>query len=101
VLIEFDPKRVSYDRLLETFWKLHDPWHRRGEATRGYQYRSVIFAYDDAQKRAAETSRDKLQGRRTTAVVATEIVMASTFWMAEDYHQQYQDKGGFAACRFR
>jgi len=89
VQVTFDPARIAYDTLLEWFWKAHDPTtlNRQG-ADVGTRYRSVIFAHSDEQRRAAEASRVRAQKGFTRPIV-TEIVAASTFWEAEDYHQDY------------
>jgi peptide-methionine (S)-S-oxide reductase len=98
VRVVFDPAIVSYDQLLKVFWENHDPTQgmRQGN-DHGTQYRSAIFVHSDAQRRAAEASRDMYQERLTAAgfgVITTEIVgpPAPTFYFAEDYHQQYLDK---------
>ena len=103
VEIEFDPAKITYDQLLDLFWSLHDPTtlNRQGPDV-GDQYRSAVFTYSDAQKKAAAASRDRLQvsGELKNPIV-TEIVTISEFWPAEGYHQQYVEKGGRAACHFR
>ena len=104
VLIEYDPKVVSYDSLLSLFWELHDPTtpNQQGPDV-GSQYRSMIFYFNPDQKRAALGTRDKLQGSGDLAGarIVTEIVPASKFTKAEEYHQQYVEKGGRAQCHFR
>lgn len=94
VKIHYDPSKVSYTRLLETFFGLHDPTtvDRQGPDV-GTQYRSVIFYNSPVQKEqacayTAELERSKRYGRP----IATEIVPSSTFWKAEEYHQQYYEK---------
>src|SRR5262245_21850313 len=89
IQIAFDPKRVSYDKLLELFWDAHDPttMNRQG-ADVGTQYRSVIFYHSDAQKAAAEKSKQTAQWRFPARIV-TEIVPLTKFYKAEDYHQDY------------
>ena len=91
VQVEFDPDRISYGRLVELFWKLHDPTqlNRQGADT-GTQYRSAIFYHSEAQKAAAEASRaaEDRSGRHGGPIV-TEITPASDFYPAEDYHQEY------------
>lgn len=91
VQIAFDPKKLSYADLLGWFFRLHDPTtaNRQGNDV-GTQYRSVIFAYDDVQKKVAEEVKDRVQksGKWKTPVV-TEIVAAKPFWRAEEYHQKY------------
>ena len=103
VLIEFDPTVVSYDALLSLFWNLHDPTtlNRQGPDV-GEQYRSVIFYFDEKQKAAAIASRDQLQASgELRGKIVTEIIPAATYWAAEEYHQQYVEKGGRAACHIR
>ncbi len=94
VEVTFDPDRVSYDELLALFWRCHDPtqFNRQGPDF-GSQYRSVIFCHTTGQQEAAEASRERedLSGRHRKRIV-TEIVSASTFWRAEEYHQQYLEK---------
>lgn len=101
VEVDFDPKRVPYDRLLEVFWENHDPTtlNRQGPDV-GEQYRSAIFFHDPEQEREARASKEKLEksGRYRRPVV-TEITPASRFWKAEDYHQQYLEKRGLATCK--
>jgi peptide-methionine (S)-S-oxide reductase len=91
VRVEYDPARLSYDRLLEVFWKAHDPTQlNRQGADVGTQYRSVIFYHDEAQREAAEASKAALvaSGRHSKPVV-TQIAPASEFYEAEAYHQDY------------
>ncbi len=99
VRVAFDPSRVSYEQLLDTFWTIHDPTtlDRQGLDI-GSQYRSVIFFHGPEQEAAANASRDRLgeSGRLGRAIV-TEIVPAPTFYMAEDYHQRYFEKRGAAS----
>lgn len=98
VQVEYDPAQVSYDDLLELFWRIHDPTtlNRQGPDA-GTQYRSVIFYHSPEQKAAAEASKEKLQkGGRTKRPVVTEITPAPEFYRAEDYHQQYFDKRGIS-----
>ncbi len=99
--IVFDPARVSYARILDTFWRAHDPTtlNRQG-ADSGTQYRSAIFCADDAQKRAAEASRAAAQAAFDRPIV-TEIVMLAKFHPAEDYHRQYYERNRSAGyCQF-
>ncbi len=96
VRVEFDPEKVSYERLLEVFWKLHDPtqMNRQGPDL-GTQYRSSIFFKDADQEAAAIASKEKEQASgRQRGEIATQIEAASTFYTAEDYHQQYFEKRG-------
>ena len=100
VLVEFDPSKVSYNDLLELFWKIHDPTtlNRQGPDV-GTQYRSAIFYHDENQRAAAVASKRKLQSSgKYDRDITTEITPASTFYMAEDYHQQYYEKRGIAGC---
>lgn len=101
VEVTYDPSRVSYDQLLNVFWEVHDPTtlNRQGPDV-GTQYRSVIFFRTPAEEEAARLSKQQLQssGKHRREIV-TEIVPASHFWMAEDYHQQYFEKRGVAHCR--
>lgn len=101
VHVKFDPARISYDALLDLFWGLHDPTqvNRQGPDV-GSQYRSVIFYHSEAQKQAAEASKARLAASgRFSRPIATEIVPASDFWRAEEYHQRYLEKRGLASCR--
>lgn len=89
VQIAYDPHQVSYEKLLETFWEIHDPTslNRQG-ADVGTQYRSIILFHDEAQKEAAEKSKAKTQMELSRPIV-TEIVPLLKFYPAEDYHQDY------------
>lgn len=103
VQVDFDPARVSYEQLLDVFWENHDPTqlNRQGPDV-GSQYRSVVFYHSEAQRLAAEISKQTLadSGRYQSAIV-TSIEPASTFYLAEDYHQQYLEKRGLATCRIK
>ncbi len=98
VEVTFDPARVSYERLLDVFWHIHDPTQRNRQGPDvGTQYRSAIFFHDAAQESAAKASKAALErSGRPARPIATEITPASTFYRAEEYHQQYFDK-----CRWR
>ena len=89
VQIEYDPATISYEKLLETFWEIHDPTtlNRQGNDI-GTQYRSVIFYHNDAQKLAAEKSKAEA-GKKLTRPIVTEIVSVPKFYVAETYHQDY------------
>jgi peptide-methionine (S)-S-oxide reductase len=96
VRVVFDPAATSYDALLKLFWEGHDPTQgmRQGNDV-GTQYRSGIYTYSDAQRAAAEASRDAYQRRLSEAgygPISTEIADAPEFYYAEDYHQQYLAK---------
>ena len=96
VRVVFDPAQVSLDEVLRTFWENHDPTQgmRQGNDV-GTQYRSAIYVSDDAQRAAAEASRDAYAARLKEAgygPITTEIADAGPFYYAEDYHQQYLDK---------
>lgn len=100
VQVVYNPAEVSYERLLQVFWESHDPTqvNRQGPDI-GYQYRSVIFVHDEAQRKAAEASKDSLQrSGQFRRPIATSIEPAQTFWVAEEYHQQYLEKRGLASC---
>jgi peptide-methionine (S)-S-oxide reductase len=101
VQVEYDPERVSYDDLLNVFWENHDPtqFNRQGPDY-GAQYRSVIFFHSPDQEAAAKTSKARLDaGGKYKKPIVTQIVPASDFWRAEEYHQQYFEKRGVAHCR--
>ena len=100
VLIRYDPKIVSYEELLSLFWRIHDPTtpNRQGPDV-GTQYRSAIFYHDDRQKRAAEESKDKFDRNGSYINKATtQIIPASPFYDAEEYHQDYFEKQGGRSC---
>jgi peptide-methionine (S)-S-oxide reductase len=98
VEVTFDPRAVSYDDLLDVFWKIHDPTqvNRQGPDV-GTQYRSAIFTHSPEQERAAKASLERVRNSLKRPI-ATEIVPASTFWRAEEYHQRYFERHG-GACR--
>lgn len=98
VQVEFDPDAVSYDDLLEMFWDMHDPtqMNRQGPDF-GEQYRSAVFAHDDAQLEAAEASKAARQASgKVRGMIVTAIEPAGDYWPAEDYHQQFFAKRGIA-----
>ena len=87
--IEFDPAKISYDEILDYFFRLHDPTTMNQQGNdRGTQYRSAIFYHDEKQREAAEQAKVRAQAKWPRPIV-TEIVPASRFWLAEDYHQDY------------
>lgn len=98
VQVTYDPAKVSYEQLLEAFWRLHDPTtpNRQGPDV-GTQYRSAIFFHDEDQATVAKASLEAAQARFSRPIV-TEITPASTFYVAEDYHQRYLEKRGLATC---
>ncbi len=89
--ITYNPDRISYEQLLEVFWKTHDPTTRNRQGNDiGPQYRSVIFYHDDEQKKLAEEYKSKLESAKIwDRPIQTEIVPFEKFWPAEDYHQNY------------
>jgi len=102
VLVVFDPKRVTYQDLLQLFWEGHDPTQgmRQGNDV-GTQYRSGIYVYDAGQRAAAEASRAAYQAALTEqgyGAITTEILDAGPFYFAEDYHQQYLAKNPTGYC---
>jgi len=100
VLIKYDPKIVSYQELLSLFWRIHDPTtpNQQGPDV-GTQYRSVIFYHNELQKKAAEESKEEFDsfGAYTNKAI-TQIVPASNFYEAEEYHQDYFEKQGGGSC---
>ena len=101
--VTYDPAKVSYEQLLNVFWENHDPTtlNRQGPDW-GTQYRSAIFFHSSDQESAAKSSKEELDhsGRFPNKVV-TEILPATTFYPAEDYHQQYLEKRGMASCHIK
>jgi len=102
VLVVYDPKRLSYETLLKTFWESHDPTQgfRQGNDV-GTQYRSGIYYFNDAQRVAAERSKAEYQKMLTKngfGQITTEILPAPAFYFAEDYHQQYLSKVPHGYC---
>jgi peptide-methionine (S)-S-oxide reductase len=91
VQVVYDPAKVSYEKLLEVFWHNIDPLQANAQfCDRGSQYRSAIFYHDDAQKAAALQSKSALEASgRFPKPIVTEIVAASTFYPAEEYHQDF------------
>ena len=100
VEVTYDPTKVSYDDLLNVFWENHDPTqlNRQGPDV-GDQYRSEIFYHNAEQEAVAQASLERLQAsRRFRRPIVTQVTPAETFYMAEDYHQQYLEKRGMASC---
>jgi peptide-methionine (S)-S-oxide reductase len=101
VEVQFDPARVSYEQLLDVFWKSHDPTtlNRQGPDV-GEQYRSAIFFLSPAQQSAAVASKQALEKSGAfKRPIVTQITPAAEFFCAEEYHQQYFEKRGLAGCR--
>jgi len=100
VQVVFDPAKISYEQLLETFFAAHDPTqlNRQGPDW-GTQYRSVVFYHSPEQQKAALAMKERLgaEGRYDKPIV-TVVEPATTFWPAEDYHQKYLEKRGLAVC---
>ena len=100
VEVTFDPSRISYDRLLDMFFSLHDPTqlNRQGPDW-GAQYRSVVFSHSDEQFRQA---REKIADLAATGVfrkpIVTQVIPSVRFWKAEEYHQKYLEKRGMVSC---
>jgi peptide-methionine (S)-S-oxide reductase len=103
VQVEFDPAKISYDKLLDVFWENHDPTqlNRQGPDW-GKQYRSAIFFHSPEQEAEAKGSKAKLEAaHRFSKPIVTQIVPAVEFYEAEDYHQQYLEKRGLATCHIK
>ena len=102
VLVVFDPKKISYDALLKTFWDSHNPTQgMRQGGDIGTQYRSAIYTYGDAQLKAAMASKaayNKALAAKGHGAITTEIKPAGDFYFAEDYHQQYLAKNPAGYC---
>src|SRR3989344_3543349 len=99
VLVEFKPEKISYEKILETFWKNHNPTslNRQGVDI-GSQYKSAVFYYNLVQKKIAEGSKKEVQKKYENKKVVTEIRKAGTFFPAEGYHQRYLEKRGLKSC---
>ncbi|HXZ81952.1 MAG TPA: peptide-methionine (S)-S-oxide reductase MsrA [Terriglobales bacterium] len=100
VEVTFDPAKISYETLLNKFWEMHDPTtlNRQGPDV-GTQYRSVIFYHSPEQQKIAQELKKRLQeSGKFRRPIVTEIVPASAFWRAEEYHQRYLEKRGLRAC---
>jgi peptide-methionine (S)-S-oxide reductase len=103
VEVDYDPSKLSYDKLLEVFWENHDPTqlNRQGPDW-GTQYRSAIFFHSPQQEAEAKSSKQALENSgRFRKPIVTQIVPAETFYEAEDYHQQYLEKRGLASCHIK
>jgi peptide-methionine (S)-S-oxide reductase len=101
VQVTFDPQTVSYEALLDVFFRNHDPTqlNRQGPDV-GTQYRSAIFFHSPEQERAARAKKEALAGRFKRPIV-TSIEPAPAFWRAEEYHQRYFEKNGLPSCHVR
>ncbi|HEV3252842.1 MAG TPA: peptide-methionine (S)-S-oxide reductase MsrA [Candidatus Acidoferrales bacterium] len=98
--VTFDPARVTYERLLDVFWEIHDPTtlNRQGP-DHGTQYRSAIFYHSSEQEAAARASLQKLEAsKKFSRPIVTQIMPAADFYRAEEYHQRYFEKNGINAC---
>jgi peptide-methionine (S)-S-oxide reductase len=100
VLVEYDPSIISYEKLLDAFWSVHDPTQlNRQGPDRGTQYRSAIFYHGKEQQEAALRSKESLEkSKRFSDPIATLIVPKELFWSAEEYHQHYLKKRGSMMC---
>ena len=99
VEIEYNPKEVSYKKLLDIFWKIHDPTlnNRQGPDI-GTQYKAGIFYLDENQKKEAEESKKEIEKKFAPKKIYTKIEKAETFFDAEEYHQKYLEKRGLVSC---
>jgi peptide-methionine (S)-S-oxide reductase len=98
--VKYDPKEISYEELLDLFWSIHNPTtkNRQGPDI-GSQYRSIVFYHTPEQERIAKKSKQELDdSNKFQNKIVTEIVPASTFYPAEDYHQKYYQKIGGGSC---
>jgi peptide-methionine (S)-S-oxide reductase len=101
VLLEFDPKRVSYARLLDIFFQIHDPTTLNSQGPDyGDQYRSAIFTSSPEQAQAAQAAMARAQ-KKVSEKIVTEIAALKPFYRAEDYHQQYAERTGSHGCPIR
>jgi peptide-methionine (S)-S-oxide reductase len=101
VELDFDNEKISFERLLDAFFELHDPttMNRQGPDW-GTQYRSAVFFHSPEQEQQAKAKIEELnnEGRYKPKRVVTQVVPAETFWRAEEYHQRYLEKRGLASC---
>ena len=100
VQVEYDPKKISYEKLLDAFWAMHDPTtlDRQGPDI-GSQYRSSIFFKTPEQETLAKASKERLEkSAKFRSKIVTKIVPASEFYRAEEYHQRYHEKHGISHC---
>ena len=103
VEVGYDPAKVTYEQLLGVFWENHDPTQlNRQGPDYGSQYRSAVFYHSPEQEQMARASREKLKNSgQFSRPIVTQIVPATTFYEAEDYHQQYLEKRGLASCHIK
>jgi len=103
IQINFDPQKISYEKLLDIFWRNIDPTDPGGQfADRGDQYRTGIFYHNEEQRRIAEESKEELEASgRFSDPIATEITPAGTFYKAEEYHQGYCKLNSLHYKRYR
>ena len=100
VRVLYNPEIITYEKLLEIFWNIHDPTQKNRQGPDiGIQYRSAIFYHSQEQKQQAELSK-KLKEKDLGKKIQTEITQASEFYPAEEYHQKYLQKQGQDSCRF-
>ena len=101
VEVTYDPARVTYQQLLDAFWKMHDPTTRdRQGPDVGSQYRSAIFYHDEEQKQLAEASKAAQDASKLyRGPIVTQVQPAGPFYEAEDYHQRYLEKRGMVSCK--
>ncbi|MBI2671821.1 peptide-methionine (S)-S-oxide reductase MsrA [Candidatus Woesearchaeota archaeon] len=100
VLLEYNSKIISYEKLIDVFWNIHNPTTKNRQGLDiGSQYRSIIFYFTEEQKKTAEKSKRKLNdsGKYWKPII-TEIIRAPEFYKAEDYHQKYLMKKGLKVC---
>jgi peptide-methionine (S)-S-oxide reductase len=100
VQVTFDDHKIAYEKLLDFFWKSHDPTQKNRQGPDvGTQYRSAIFYHDDEQRRLAEESKARLEeSKKFPRPIVTNLEKAGTFWRAEEYHQMYLKKKGLDSC---
>ena len=103
VQVIYDPEKVPYEKLLDTFWRQIDPTDATGQfVDRGHEYSTAIYYYDDEQKALAEVSKNSLaESGIFSDPLVTPILPAPTFWVAEDYHQDYYKKNKFRYTFYR
>ena len=103
VEVVYDPKKVSFEKLMDVFWRNIDPTDRRGQfCDRGTHYRPEIFVHDDAQRKVAEASKAAVEKSKTfSGAIVVPITAASVFYAAEDYHQDYYRKNPLRYSQYR